>query len=109
MASLTTEQFGEIELMGGKIDGETQVDMILETLFESFDSFKLNYSMNKLSYSLTKLMKQLQVAEALFNKGKNKVGEANLSVKKGSGSKFKKSGKASSSKNTSKPPVPQRV
>ena len=36
----------EIEIMGGKIDGETQVDMILETLPESFDSFKLNYSMN---------------------------------------------------------------
>ena len=57
--------------------------MILETLPESFDSFKLNYSMNKLSYSLTELMKELQAAEALFNKGKNKVGEANHSMKKG--------------------------
>ena len=99
----------EIEIMGGEIDGETQVDMILETLPESFDSFKLNYSMNKLSYSLTELMKELQAAEALFNKGKNKVGEANLSVKKGSGSKFKKSNKASTSKSASKPLVAPKV
>ena len=88
----------EIEIMGGEIDGETQVDMILETLPDSFDSFKLNYSMNKLKYSLSELMKELQAAETLFNKGKNKVGEANLSVKKGSSSKFKKSAKASTSK-----------
>ena len=62
-----------------------------------------------MSYSLTELIKELQDAEALFNKGKNKVGEANLSVKKSSGSKFKKSNKASSSKNTSKPPVVAKV
>ena len=61
--------------------------------------------MNKLSYTLTKLMKELQATEALFNKGKNKAAEANLAVNKGSGSKFKKSAKASSSKNTSKPPI----
>ena len=72
----------EIEIMGGEIDGETQVDMILETLSESFDSFKLNYSMNKLGYSLTELKKVLQAAEALFNKGKNKTAEANLDVNK---------------------------
>ena len=95
----------EMEIMGADIDGETQVEMVLKTLPESFDNFKLNYSMNKLSYSLTELIKELQAAEALFNKGKNKVGEANLSLKKGLGSKFKKSNKASSSKNTSKPPM----
>ena len=61
--------------------------------------------MNTLSFTLTELMKKLQAAEALFNKGKNKVREANLSVKKGSDSMFKKSNNASSSKNTSKPPV----
>ena len=61
--------------------------------------------MNKLSYSLTELVKELQAAEALFNKGKNKVGDAGLAVNKGLGSKFKKSNKASSSKKASKPPV----
>ena len=72
----------EIELMEGEIDGDTQVDLILETLPENFDNFKLNYNMNKLSYSLTELMKELQAAEALLSKGKGKAAEANLSVKK---------------------------
>ena len=45
--------------MGALIDEETQVDMVFETLFNSFDTFKLNYLMNKLSYNLTELMKEL--------------------------------------------------
>ena len=57
----------DIEIMGALIDEETQVDMVLETLSDSFDTFKLNYSMNKLSYNLTELMKELQTTEALFN------------------------------------------
>ena len=35
----------EMEILGAEIDGETQVDMILETLPSSFDNFKLNYAM----------------------------------------------------------------
>jgi hypothetical protein len=42
--------------------------MILETLPETFDTFKLNYSMNKLEYTVTELMKELQTAEALTKK-----------------------------------------
>ena len=38
----------EIEIVGVEIDKETQVDMILKTLPEYFDSRKLNYSMNKI-------------------------------------------------------------
>ena len=49
----------DIEIKGTLIDEETQVDMVLETLFDSFDTFKLNYLMNKLSYNLTDLMKEL--------------------------------------------------
>ncbi|EXC08067.1 hypothetical protein L484_001473 [Morus notabilis] len=56
--------------MGAEIDGETQVDMILETLPEMFDNFKLNYSMNKLNYSLPELIKELQTAETQLLKGK---------------------------------------
>ena len=56
----------DIEIMGALIDEETQVDMVLETLSDSFDTFKLNYSMNKLSYKLAELMKELQATEALF-------------------------------------------
>ena len=32
----------EMEILGLEIDGETKIDMILETLPDSFDTFKLN-------------------------------------------------------------------
>ena len=56
----------DMEIIVVLIDEETLVDMVLETLSNSFDTFKLNYSMNKLSYNLMELMKELQAAEALF-------------------------------------------
>ena len=39
--------------------------MVLETLPPSFNHFKLNYSMNKLEWSLTELIQQLQIAETI--------------------------------------------
>ena len=36
-----------LEILGADIDGESQVDMILQSLPESFKEFKLNYNMNK--------------------------------------------------------------
>ena len=51
--------FNEIKILGTKIDGETQVDMVLETLLDSFKQFKLNYSINKMVVTLTKLMREL--------------------------------------------------
>ena len=35
-------------ILRAKINGETKVDMILETLLDSFKQFKLNYSMDKI-------------------------------------------------------------
>ena len=49
----------DMKIIGALIDDETQVDMVLETLSDSFDTFKLNYVMNKLDYNLTELMKDL--------------------------------------------------
>ena len=34
-----------LEVLGTDIDGESQVDMILQSLLESFKEFKLNYNM----------------------------------------------------------------
>ncbi|XP_042409866.1 uncharacterized protein LOC121999226, partial [Zingiber officinale] len=56
----------EIQVLGGEIDGETQVDIILQTLPRSFEHFRLNYNMNKRMYSLAKLLTELQAAEGLF-------------------------------------------
>ena len=62
----------ELEVMGSEIDCDTQVFMAIETLSELFDQFKVNYSMNNLSYTLTELMKELQSYESIMTKGKGK-------------------------------------
>ena len=36
-----------LEVLAADIDGESQVDMILQSLPESFKEFRLNYNMNK--------------------------------------------------------------
>ena len=45
-----------LEVLGADIDGESQVDMILQSLLESFKEFRLNYNMNKKIYSLSELI-----------------------------------------------------
>ena len=58
----------ELEILGAEIDGETQVDIILQSLPDSFKQFCLNYNMNKFSYSMAELLKELQAAEGLIKK-----------------------------------------
>ena len=55
-----------LEVLGANIDGESQVDMILQSLPESFKEFKLNYNMNKKIYSLSELMNELVVANDIL-------------------------------------------
>ena len=57
--------FNELGDLGADIDWGTQNNMVLETLTPSFNHFKLNYSMNKLEWSLTELMQQLQIAKTI--------------------------------------------
>ena len=42
------------------------MDMILQSLPESFKEFRLNYNMNKKIYSLSELMNELVVAEGIL-------------------------------------------
>ena len=49
----------ELEILGAEIDGESQVDIVLMSLPESFKNFRLNYSISKGSYSLKELLKEL--------------------------------------------------
>ena len=48
-----------LEVLGADIDGESQVDMILQSLPKSFKEFRLNYNMNKKIYTLSELMNEL--------------------------------------------------
>ena len=54
------ELFNELGDLGANIEWETQNNMVLETLPPSLNHFKLNYSMNKLEWSITELMQQLR-------------------------------------------------
>ncbi|MCQ7016889.1 retrotransposon gag domain-containing protein, partial [Clostridioides difficile] len=85
----------EIEVQGGEIDGETQVDIVLQSLPKSFEQFRLNYNMNKRLYSLAELLAELQAAEGLFRQG----AQALVAVT-ASGSSYKPKGKRKKKKQT---------
>ena len=83
-----------LEVLGADIDGESQVDIMLQSLPESFKEFKLNYNMNKKIYSLPELMNELVVAEGILSTSSVDVNMAEASTSqpksKGKGKKKKK-------------------
>ncbi len=52
--------------MGAEINVESQVDLILQYLANSFNQFRVNDSMNKKAYILSELMNELIVAEGIL-------------------------------------------
>ena len=74
----------ELEVLGAEIDNDSQVEMILQSLPDSFQQFCLNYNMNKMSLSLAQLLNELQAAETLVKKHAPSMA---LNVEKGSTSK----------------------
>ena len=80
----------EIQVLGGEIDGETQVDIILQTLPKSFEQFRLNYNMNKREYTLAELLTELQAAEGIFRHSSQIHFAENGSTSKSKGKKKKK-------------------
>ncbi|KAK0574722.1 hypothetical protein LWI29_028097 [Acer saccharum] len=58
------------ELHGAEIAGETKIDMVVNSLSDSFDQFKLDYTLNKKEYTLQGLMQDVQSAEKILVKGK---------------------------------------
>ena len=80
----------ELEILRAEIDGKTQVDFVLMSLPESFNSFCLTYNMSKSHYSLAELLKELQAAEGIISHKRSlHVMEKGSSstVKKGKGKK----------------------
>lgn len=49
------DSLNELDVLGTAIDAESQVDIILESLPNSFNHFKINYNMNKMNLTLAKL------------------------------------------------------
>ena len=88
-----------LEVLGADIDGESQVDMILQSLSESFKEFKLNYNMNKNIYSLSELMNELVATESIL--GTFNV-DANMAETSTSQPKLKGKGKKKTKKDFTK-------
>ena len=75
------------------------MDMILQSLPESFKEFRLNYNMNKKIYSLSELMNELVAAEGIL--GTSSVG-ANMAEASTSQPKSKAKGKKKKNKDFTK-------
>ena len=71
------------------MDGELSQNLILRSLSDSFSQFIINYHMNKLNISLSKLLNILKIAESHFKDEKAQV----LHVDKISKKKTKKGSK----------------
>ena len=56
----------ELEILGVVINGETQVDIVLITLLESFNIFCLSYSKSRGFCSLVEFLKGLQAAQEII-------------------------------------------
>ena len=83
-----------LEVLGADINGESQVDMILQSLPKSFKEFRLNYNMNKKVYTLAELMNELVVAKGILGTSNVDADMAETSTSqpksKGKGKKKKK-------------------
>ena len=95
-----------LEVLGVDIHEESQVDMILQSLPESFKKFRLNYNMNKKIYSLSELMNALVAVEGILGTSivDANMAKASTSQPKSKGKGKKKKKKTSLSKMVNKLP-----
>ncbi|CAA0841620.1 Uncharacterized mitochondrial protein AtMg00300, partial [Striga hermonthica] len=63
------EYLNEIDVLGGNINGEAKIDIILHSLPKSYENFCLNAIMNKKGYTLAELLTDLVAAEGLMRRG----------------------------------------
>ena len=55
------DHLNTLVILSGEIGVESQINSILESLPDSFNQFKLNYSMNKINFTLSKFLSALLV------------------------------------------------
>ena len=91
--------FNIVEVNGGPIEEVNQVSFILKFLPKSFIPFQTNASLNKIQFSLTTLLNELQRFQTL-TLGKGKQVEANVATTKMS---FLKGSSSKSTSGHSKP------
>ena len=57
------DYLNETEIQGAQINGNSKIDMVLESLKKIFKEFKVNYNINKRNMTSTKLMIELHSSE----------------------------------------------
>ena len=62
------DSLNELDVLGVAIDAESQIDIILESIPDSFNHFKINYYMNKMDLTLAELSSQLVATEGIIKK-----------------------------------------
>ena len=60
---LMMSHISQVEVMGATLEEEMKIDIILKSLPDSFNQFKINYNMNKLKLTPTELMHELESAK----------------------------------------------
>ncbi|PON56048.1 hypothetical protein PanWU01x14_184070, partial [Parasponia andersonii] len=68
----------ELEILRAEVDCDTQIDMVLNTLLDIFNQFKIDHEIRWKDYTLTSLMKNLQIIENIRNKNKSGFAKANV-------------------------------
>ncbi|KAH9734858.1 Integrase catalytic domain-containing protein [Citrus sinensis] len=87
------DYLNEAEIQGAQIDDNSKIDLVLESLPETFKQFKVNYNMNKRNMTLTELMNELHSAVEIYRVEKS-LGSINITEKSSSsGPKPKGKGK----------------
>ena len=56
------------EILVAKIDGDTQILIVMNTLFDSFNQCRLDYELHPKQYTLISLVKVLQIIEGILKK-----------------------------------------
>ncbi|XP_015381952.2 uncharacterized protein LOC107175103 [Citrus sinensis] len=78
----------QLEALNFSMDGELAIDLILQSLPDSFSQFIMNFNMNKMECSLAELLKMLNTAETCIKKPKDVMAIEGSSAKKGKKKKF---------------------
>ncbi|KAL9451423.1 hypothetical protein AB3S75_013062 [Citrus x aurantiifolia] len=78
----------QLEALNFSMDGELAIDLILQSLPDSFSQFIMNFNMNKMECSLAELLKMLNTAETCIKKPKDVIAIEGPSTKKGKKKKF---------------------
>ncbi|KAH9750809.1 Integrase catalytic domain-containing protein [Citrus sinensis] len=78
----------QLEALNFSMDGELAIDLILQSLPDSFSQFIMNFNMNKMECSLAELLKMLNTAETCIKKPKDVMAIEGPSTKKGKKKKF---------------------